>query len=150
MSGDSESHLEPVEYVDIFVSSGISPAGPGHSFQPVFYRLSNPRSAIQIPPACDPPWATLGRGWRSIHSPFSGSPVSRFRVRLRHVQPGGEPSISYTAAWGCFPSPSLSMASPDLSSSLGLYSPLARPHGAAHFWQQSLNPRPRSGTEWFL
>lgn len=55
MSGDSESHLKPVEYVDIFVSSGISPVGPGHSFQPVFYRLSNPHSAIQIPPACDPP-----------------------------------------------------------------------------------------------
>lgn len=28
MSGDSESHLKPVEYVDIFVSSGISPVGP--------------------------------------------------------------------------------------------------------------------------
>lgn len=25
MSGDSESHLKPVEYIDIFVSSGISP-----------------------------------------------------------------------------------------------------------------------------
>lgn len=94
--------------------------------------------------------ATLSQGWQSIHSQFSGSLVWCFRVRLRHMQPGGEPSISYTAAWGCFPSPSLSMASPGLSSSLGLYSPLAGPHCAAHSWQQSLNPRPRSGTEWFL
>lgn len=35
--------------------------------------------------------------------------------------------------WGCFPSPSLSVASPDWSSSLGLHNPRARPHCAARF-----------------
>lgn len=80
MLGDSESYLNPVEYVGISVWSGISPMGSGHSFLPAFYGLSNPCSTIRFPPACDPPRATLGQGWRSIHSQFSGSLVQQFRV----------------------------------------------------------------------
>jgi len=48
--------------------------------------------------------------------------------------------------WGCFPSPSLSVASPDWFSSLGLHNPGARPHCAAHFWQQTV-PESKA-TQW--